>query len=566
MTLNLNTAALATLEEVSELQRLRLAFLGADTAVYDWTLADDNIQWSDNTPSVLGAEAFGHVSSGEGLRSTIDQRYGGLIDRAIAASAVSGDPFRVEYPLSLGAGSTIWVEDSGICLRDQKGQASRIIGSIRNITDRKVMEDRLVYLASYDELTGQFNRTVLRDALGEVVAQSKETAERSCYLLIGIDHLAVINEDYGFEIADEVILAVSQRVSGFLREGDILGRAGGNKFGVVLVDCGPGEAEEICRAILLSVRSSVVRTAKGPAAVTVSIGGVHLPDGAANAGEAMSRAEEALGHAKQFGRDSLRFHNPSIRVESIRKQNITMADEIVRALEEDRILVAYQPIICAETGETTLYECLARMKTPDDEIVAAGQWVPIAERLGLIRQIDRRIAEVALEVLSDNPGVSLGLNVSAATATDSEWLEVFLTMVKDVPHIASRLTVELTETLALQDLEESSRFVSRLRDAGCQVAIDDFGAGYTSFKNLQRLAVDMVKIDGAFISGIESNPDNQLFVRTLISLAQNFDSATVAEWVDSEAAADLLRNLGVDYLQGFLYGQPLIHPPFMKKR
>ena len=564
MALQINSAALAKLEEVSELQRLRLAFMGADTAVFDWTLDDDFIQWSDNAPGVLGIEAFGTMSSGEGMRSATNAQYRELVDRSIATAALNEEPFKIEYPIEIGPAGPVWVEASGVCLRADGGSAARVIGTIRNVTDRKLMEDRLVYLASYDELSGLFNRTVLRDALAEVVDYARESDEGATYLLVGIDHLAIINEDYGFEIADEVILEVSKRVSGFMRDGDILGRAGGNKFGAVLQDCTRAQAEEICRALMLSVRSSVVRTSKGPVSVTISIGGVDLPSGAQTAGETMARAEEALSHAKQLGRDSVRFHDPSARVESIRKRNITMADQIVTALEEDRILVAYQPIICAETGETTIYECLARMASPESEIIAAGEWVPVAERLGLIRQIDRRIAEIAMETLANNPNVSLALNVSAATASDAEWLEAFLATARSASHVCSRLTVELTETLALQDLEESSRFISRLRDVGCRVAIDDFGAGYTSFKNLQRLAVDMVKIDGAFIDGIENNKDNQLFVRTLISLAQNFDAATVAEWVTSDEAAHLLRDLGIDYLQGFLYGLPEVEPAFLR--
>ncbi|HXZ67946.1 MAG TPA: EAL domain-containing protein, partial [Alphaproteobacteria bacterium] len=226
----------------------------------------------------------------------------------------------------------------------------------------------------------------------------------------------------------------------------------------------------------------------------------------------------------------------------------------------------YQPIVCAQTGETVIHECLARMTMPDGDVLGAMDWIPTAERLGLVRQIDRRVAEIAIGVLNDIPDVSLALNVSALTASDGEWIKSFLDLIGTAPQAASRLTVELTETLALRDLDESNRFISRLREAGCQVAIDDFGAGYTSFKNLQQLHIDLVKIDGSFVSKLKDNPENQLFIKTLLSLANNFNVATVAEWVVDEADAEILRGFGVNYLQGFLFGPPKIQPDFLKKK
>lgn len=566
MSLKVHSRALSALQEFSELQRLRLSLASAGAAVYDWTLADDRIEWSDNTPSMLGAARFGAISTGLDLMASIDETFRPQVEEAIAQSAMSGEPFHLEYVMAPGGKEPIWVEDSGICLRDEKGNAVRVVGSLRNITERRSFEENLRYLASFDELTGHLNRVYLREALSAAIAEAEENGEAAAFLLVAIDHLSIVNEDYGFDVADEVIVAVGERIRETLRDCDVLGRAGGNKFGVVLPAANDQHLTAAAKNILSVMRASVVRTSRGPVSVTVSIGGVPLPACAKSSGEAMAHAEEALGAAKQLGRDSFRLFNPSARRESIRKQNISMADQIVRALEDDRILIAYQPILCTETGEITIHECLARMASPTGQILSAGHWVPVAERLGLVRHIDRRMAELALGVLKRVSDVSLALNISALTATDGEWLETFLRLIADVPEAASRLTVELTETLALRDLEESSRFISRLREAGCRVAIDDFGAGYTSFKNLQHLEVDMVKIDGTFIQRIHQSKDNQLFVRTLVSLARNFGVATVAEWVSDEADAEFLKTVGVDYLQGFLFGEPVIDPPFLKAR
>jgi diguanylate cyclase (GGDEF)-like protein/PAS domain S-box-containing protein len=565
LALKVNHRALEALQEFGELQKLRLALSSADAAIYDWTLADDQIQWSDNAPMLFGAEGFGYLSTGLGLQDSVDERFRQTVDEAIAQSLISSEPFRVEYLLTFD-GESVWVEDSGICLKDAAGNAARIIGMMRNITSRKKLEERLVYLASYDELTGQLNRSALREMLEESAERAQVGEAPASFLIVAIDHLAIINEDYGYDVADEVIVAASRRIADAVDDGDLIGRTGGNKFGIVLGGKDGDQAEEVAQRILDAIRADVIHTSTGSVAVTVSIGIVSLPDCAVSAAEAFARAEEALGHVKEIGRSAAHRYVPSPRRESLRRQNINMGDEIIQALEENRIAIAYQPIVCAQTGETVIYECLARMMLPGGDVRMAMDWIPVAERLGLIRQIDWRVAEIAVAVLCEVPDVSLALNVSALTASDGEWTRAFLDLIGEAPQAASRLTIELTETLALRDLEESCRFISQLRGAGCRVAIDDFGAGYTSFKNLQNLEIDLVKIDGSFVQRIKDSEENQLFVRTLVALARNFGVATVAEWVADEGDAQLLRDYGVDYLQGFLYGAPTIEPDFLKHR
>jgi EAL domain-containing protein (putative c-di-GMP-specific phosphodiesterase class I) len=167
--------------------------------------------------------------------------------------------------------------------------------------------------------------------------------------------------------------------------------------------------------------------------------------------------------------------------------------------------------------------------------------------------------------LHAHPEITLAVNVSGTTAGDPSWLQSFIRYVQSNNAVASRIIVELTETAALHHFEENARFVSQLREMGCRVAIDDFGAGYTSFRNLQMLRVDTVKIDGAYVRGLSGSSENQIFVRTLVDLAKNFDLKTVAEWVSSDEDADLLESFGVDYFQGFHFGEPLLKPERMTK-
>ena len=191
--------------------------------------------------------------------------------------------------------------------------------------------------------------------------------------------------------------------------------------------------------------------------------------------------------------------------------------------------------------------------------------MPVVEQLGLMRQIDRCTLHLAMEELFNDPYVRLTLKISGMKASDQAWLRMLVSYLRGKQEVGSHLTIEIAETVVLQDLEESARLVSSVRGLGCAVAPDDFGAGYTSFRNLQALAVDMVKIDGAFITDLEDKPDNQLFIRTLLGLTRGFVLTTVAECLETEAVAEILKREGVTYLQGYLYGRPELNRPTNNK-
>ncbi len=278
----------------------------------------------------------------------------------------------------------------------------------------------------------------------------------------------------------------------------------------------------------------------------------------------MLRAEETLTRARAAGRDGFAVYAASPQLETARLRLMGIGDEVVAALKDDRLVFAYQPIIDAKTRLTIHHECLLRMRKPDGTVLSAGHFIPAAEQLGLVRLVDRRALEMTVAQLHEHQNIVLGVNVSGTTAGDPSWLKSFIDYVRANAPVAKRMIVELTETAALHHFEENANFVSQLRELGCRVAIDDFGAGYTSFRNLQMLHVDMVKIDGTFVQGLVTSPDNQIFVRTLVDLAKNFNLKTVAEWVGSAEEAALLESFGVDYFQGFHFGQPVLEPEWSK--
>jgi diguanylate cyclase (GGDEF)-like protein len=552
------------LAETRRGDRIELALLGAREATFDWSLSDDSISWTGSQEILALHHNPARLVDGESFRAWISESDRAKLQAVIEEICESDLRFAFEFEAASALG-TEWLEMRGLRIAKAEGTAERLVGLIRIVTEQMRDAQRLHYLATRDELTGHLNRTSLRAELSEAIEAAREEAHSCAFLVAAIDRLAAINDAYGFGAADEAIVAVGERLAGSLRATDLIGRTAGNKFGLLVRDCSEREVALVAERLRAAVRSDVISTRAGTVSATISVGAVCLPANASSSQEAMLRAEEALDHARAKGRDGFAIYTRSPQRETARLRLMTIADEVVAALNDKRLVFAYQPIVSAKAREPVHHECLLRMLRPDGTVVSAGHFIPAVEQLGLVHLVDRQALEMTVDVLKANPPMSLAVNVSGTTAGDPSWLQSFVSHVRANQAVANRMIVELTETAALQDFEESARFISSLRELGCQVAIDDFGAGYTSFRNLQMLRVDMVKIDGTYIRGLSASPDNQIFVRTLVDLARNFQLETVAEWVGSDEDADLLERFGVDYFQGFHIGEPQLAPAWLKR-
>ncbi|HEY4344369.1 MAG TPA: EAL domain-containing protein [Parvibaculum sp.] len=535
---------------------------------YRWVVKSDVIHWAEGVEQMLGVAKADDVASDCAFSARAVCQKGSsrndIIMKSTATDSGAGVPYELEYQLKDDSGALRWIEDRGRWFADADGAPEIAIGVLRSIDERRGREDRLVRLSTYDELTGLLNRMRLKEALEETLDLSMRGKNTSAFLLLAVDNLTLINDSYGFDVADEVIVGVGQRLRGLARRVDAVGRYSGNKFGLVLRGCSKERLIAVTERLLASVRDQVIQTSRGPVATTISAGCVSLPAHAQTVEQALSHAEEALTVAKQMHRDSYVMYTPSREREKTRLYNMNVTDELVSALNERRICLAYQPVVSSVTGETMMHECLIRLVQPDGSIAAAGNFVPIAEKLGLIGLLDFRAMELTMETLRAHPEVKLSLNVSGRTTSDHMWLDTLVAQLRADRSLASRLVVEITETVALQEIVGSAEFVTTLRNLGCQVAIDDFGAGYTSFRNLKTIEVDLVKIDGSFVQDLVTNQDNQFFVRTLVELAHNFRLPIVAEWVGNAEEVAMLRDFGVEYLQGFFLGEPVLQLPTIK--
>jgi diguanylate cyclase (GGDEF)-like protein len=533
-----------------------LACLGQ--AAFVWDIASDQIAWTDHLAAVFPDIPAESLSTGGEFAKLIEPMRSIRNDALCSSSAVDrgdGVPYRIEYGVRASTSHPVlWIEESGCWFAGADGKPARVQGIVRIDNERHAREQQLLKLSRHDPLTGELNRTHLIAALAESIEEAMRFRSSFAFMLIGIDHLARVNDAFGFDVADQVICDVAKRIRARLRGGDVLGRFSGNKFGLVLKNCTVDDMNVAAERFLAGIRDDVVPTKSGPVSVTASIGAVSVPRYARNADDAINRAQESLDMAKRRRAGSFLVWRPNVERDAQRRVNIRVTDEIVTALNERRIVMAFEPVVDARTREPAFHECLVRMQQDDGQFLLAPDIVPVAEKLGLIRLVDHRVLELVVAELAQAPGVQLSLNISPDTTMDPDWWASIESLMRAHPGVAERLIVEITETVAIQDIDDVRGFVTRLKNFGSKIAIDDFGAGYTSFRNLRKLGVDIVKIDGAFVQNIARSADDAAFVQTLIDLARRLAIKTVAEWVQDEESASMLRDWGCDYIQGRLIG------------
>lgn len=536
--------------------------------VYVWNLADDSIRWSANVATVLKLDDASILETG--------RSYAGLLAAdstvsrwdAVTASAAhdTGDGvfYQIEYGLRLpGRDELTWIEDSGRWFAGLDGRPALAHGLIRVIDARHARDRELAKLSRTDPLTGQMNRAALGEALEMVLCGATQDKQSMAFMLASVDNLARLNDVYGFEVADEIIAGVSARLRTHMRGADQLGRYSSNKLGLILSDCSAEQLEVAGERFSAIMREVPFETSAGPISVSVSLGGAIGPRHGRLASELMARAQEALDAAKSRRRGSFSAYRPSIERDRARRESARMTDEIISALNERRVVALYQPIVDATSRVAHHYECLLRIRNHDGTLSPAGAIVPLAEKVGLISLIDHRMLELAVAELAAAPGLRLTVNVSPETAIEHSWIDALAAHVRTNPGIAGRLIVEITETTVFRDPEEAKSFVSRIKSLGCLVAIDDFGAGYTSFRSLRALGADIVKIDGAFMHNLTQDADDQMFVQSLLRIATHAGMETIAEWVQDEASAELLRGWGCQMLQGALTGMASEERPWL---
>jgi diguanylate cyclase (GGDEF)-like protein len=543
----------------------------AGIAAYCWDITNDELTWSDNAAELLERNTA-DLNTGKRFSTFLDtdnltSRFDAVMNSKGRDNG-RGVQFHIEYqfkPEGRSGIRSIWLEDVGSWHADSDGRPQRVYGTVRRVDQRHLQEQNLNFMGSTDPITGTINRARMTDLLAEAIANSLREHSSCGFAIASIANLGVINEAYGFEIADEVISQIARRLKQVMRSGDVIARYSGSKFGFVLNNCTPNDLEKAGERLLAIVRDNVIETSKGPVWAILSLGAISIPESTQDTAAAIAFAEEALNEARARPADACVIYTHSEARHIRQTLNARCANEIVSCLKEGSFKLAYQPVVDAKTGKVHMHEALLRMIDQTGEIIPAGHLIPIAEHIGLIRLIDRCVVQMAVTALHSYPEARISLNISYNSATDSRWNKQLLDLLSADRSIASRITVEVTESVAFSELEAPREFIAELQTLGCRVAVDDFGAGYTSFRNVRGLNIDMIKLDGTFCRNLKESAEARFYAKCLIDLGKQFNMKTIAEWVESPEDADVLRELGIDYLQGHFLGQVSIEAPWQTK-
>ena len=540
------------------------ALAGANEATYLWAPEGDTLDWASAPANLLGVPSLSTPQSGAAWREFLTS---GDVEARDAWIADPDGKIAFTGTYAIGpAKDFLWVEERIVRIADADDGSSRYLGRLRNVSSDQERLEKLNYLARFDELTGHLSRSHLRTLLAHRLVKAKASNDTISFGLLGLDNLSGFNTMFGFDVADGVLVRIGEEILRHLGPKDAIGRIGSSKFAIVFADCAKEDLPQRLGEIQSAIRNTPIETGAGPVAVTVSAAGLSLPEDGATTDDAFSAAEDTLNHAKDFGLDQVLIYSPDDNLSARRRENIAMADDLVAAFRENRLRLAYQPIVQAhDPSQVAFHECLLRLTDRSGKMINAGMFMPVAEKLGLVRLLDRRVLELAFETLRRNTRVRLSINTSPQSLRDSRWRALFEELAAENPNALERLILEVTEATIIDDAADAARVLNQFRDMGCAIALDDFGAGYTSFQQMRDLAFDIVKIDGCYIRNVLENPSDQVFVEALTSIAKHHELLIVAEMVDSDEAGELLRGLGVDTFQGFHFGMPDVAPDWLKQ-
>jgi diguanylate cyclase (GGDEF)-like protein/PAS domain S-box-containing protein len=443
--------------------------------------------------------------------------------------------------------------------KDEHGEVVAINGIARDVTERKMYEQKLAYQATHDTLTGLFNRNYLRQELERMLARVARGNAGGVLMFVDLDQLKFINDNLGHAVGDRLLVETARLMKAHVREGDLLARYGGDEFTVLLYNTADEGARTMAENLRVRLGEYKFLEGGNVYSLTCSVGLALIDATVKSVDECLSQAERACNNAKTLGRNQVVFHAPP-ETKRADIQDSGWVDRIKPLMEEERFRLIYQPIMAVATGSIYDYEVLARMEEGEGHLLTPGAFLPTVERLGMSRQLDRCVAAKAIRQLAElrkaGQAVRFAINLTPSALADDALLRLLHDVLAETKLDASVLTFEIKETAAVTDLAAAADFIRAVKEMGARVALEHFGLGFSSFTYLKHLPVDALKIDGSYVQGLAQSLVNQVVVRSINQVAHALGKVTIAPQVENKEALTLVRDLGVDYVQGYFVGRP----------
>jgi diguanylate cyclase (GGDEF)-like protein len=423
----------------------------------------------------------------------------------------------------------------------------------------KVMEARLQFSVTHDDLTGLANRRKLEQALDMCLSQVRNFMSESVLFYIDLDSFKVLNDAEGHEAGDSLLVQVANTLRRYFKVSDTIVRIGSDEFAVLVNNIDKQAAKALGEGLRSLFDGYIFEHHGHQYHLSASIGLKMISnEQPETVGEILSHGNQACYTAKKRGRNRVHIYHPEDNEMHALRHSVEWAPRIRSALKDGRFMLEFQPIYSLKTGDITHYECLIRMiGEKSGEVYQPQQFIPVAEDMGLIYQIDCWAMNRAFEMLDKLPEhISLAINLSSHALLNEGFYGLVQDKLQEIEVNPDRIIFEITETTAISNYKQAKRMVTQIQSLGCNFALDDFGAGFNSYNYLKHFPVDILKIDGSFITQLEHDPVDQLLVKSMIDIAHRLGKKTVAEYVERESTLELLKNYGVDYIQGFLIGRP----------
>ncbi len=474
---------------------------------------------------------------------------------------LSGQEWRGVFHNKKKNGDLYWAEEVISPITNNFGEITHFIALQEDITEVRRISDEIDFQTTHDSLTGLLNRRQFENELTRIVAHANQHHSHHVLCFIDIDQFKIVNDTCGHMAGDELLRQVSNLIRDKLRNRDTLARPGGDEFLILLENASLAQGERVVQMIMKDLQQFRFQWEDHNFAVEISAGLAVIDRHTSSAIGAMQDVDTACYTAKDAGRNRIHIYNDNDEQQLIRKGYIQWASEIHHALDDNSFLLFVQPIVPLQKHQSTGYEVLLRLRSESGDLVAPGAFLPAAERYNIAPQIDRWVIQNTLQWMTKNSDQldhidSLAINLSGQSLGDDALLGYIIRTIERGEVPTHKIKFEITETAAIANLKDAQIFIRSLKNLGCRFALDDFGSGLSSFAYLKNLPVDLLKIDGMFVRNIISDPIDEAMVRSINEVGHIMGMETIAEFVETDEIMERLRQLGVDYAQGYAISRP----------
>jgi diguanylate cyclase (GGDEF)-like protein/PAS domain S-box-containing protein len=548
---------------VSDVERRALALTGAGDMIWDWDVAADRVFTSPETEAMLGLKSGSldgaaanwlevlHPLDRDRFRATLD----GIVEQRRGRIAQ-------DFRMRTADGHYLWFTLRARPVVGSDGEVIRLVGTLTDVTEFKTAEERLLHDAVHDNLTGLPNRELFLDRLEAVLGLAKaDTAIKPTVMVIDVDRFKQVNDSVGMALADSILLTLSRRLGRLIKPHDTLARISGDQFGLIVLS-------ERDSARITALAETIRRTVRAPITfndreifLTGSVGLALGDSEPQSAEERLKDAELAMYHAKRNGGDRIDVYKPAMRAR--KSDRLTIASDLRRAIEREEINILYQPIVRLDDRVVAGFEALARWNHPKLGRMSPHEFINIAEESGLIVELGLFVLERTARQLSTwqrtlRPREPLfaSVNVSSRQLLRHDLMQDLRTVLARAPVSRGSLKLEITESVVMENPEHAAQMLHRIRELGAGLALDDFGTGYSSLAYLQRFPFDTIKIDKSFVQ-TTAKGTRPVILRSIIALAHDLGMDVVAEGAETDSDAVELSQLGCEYAQGFVFGEPM---------